>query len=284
MGFSLKQGAIFIAVFISTLIVDFLLFAGLIKSVGEDNTQWLMNNPVLSILAFFVIFFAIPGIVAYYVAFRDESTDDDLSDNIDQGKRLKFAAVFTIMLFLAIMGLLTLTPSKFEPYTMIQIDEEQEFGQLVIPTLIKESTTSTFSFPTPTFILTPTPTTRVTAFSPTSTPLPTSTPTPTFTPTPTPRTPNPPVLEITYPSEMQSIEFTSSSQIFCAVEVPAGGDTSNLQRKHSINDGSWSSYTTIFTLCFNPVEGLNRFQVQYKNKYGDESTMYTRQFNFHKAY
>lgn len=83
---------------------------------------------------------------------------------------------------------------------------------------------------------------------------------------------------------MQSVEFTSSQQKFCVVDIPVGGDYSlGAQRRHNINDGGWSSYVDIFTLCFDPKEGLNRFSLQYKNKYGDESTTYTRQFNFHLA-
>lgn len=115
-------------------------------------------------------------------------------------------------------------------------------------------------------------------------PVPTSTPFPTNTPTPPPRTPNPPIINISYPTEMQSIEFTSPGQNFCIVDSPAGGNTEGVQRKHNLNDAGWTTYSDIFTLCFSPIEGLNRFQVQYRNKYGDESSTYTRQFNFHKAY
>lgn len=79
------------------------------------------------------------------------------------------------------------------------------------------------------------------------------------------------------------MEFTDSGQQFCVVDIPVGGDTSGIQRRQNINDGGWSSYTDIFVLCFEPKEGLNRLQLQYRNKYGDESGMYTRQFNFHRV-
>ena len=115
---------------------------------------------------------------------------------------------------------------------------------------------------------------------PTSTPVPPTAP-PSVQPTPTPRTPNPPIINISYPSEMQSVEM-ESGQSFCVVDTPAGGDTSGLQRKHNINDEGWSLYTDVFTLCFDPKEGLNRIQFQYKNSFGDESVVYTRQFNFHR--
>jgi hypothetical protein len=105
---------------------------------------------------------------------------------------------------------------------------------------------------------------------------------PASTPTPIPptRTPNPPLINITYPSEMQSISIIQD-QTLCVVDVPAGGNTQGLQRKYQLNDGGWSSYASVFTLCLEPKEGLNRLQLQYKNGDGDESTMYTRQFNFH---
>jgi len=108
----------------------------------------------------------------------------------------------------------------------------------------------------------------------------TPSPTPTAAPT---RTPNPPVLSITYPQELQSVELTSPEQQFCVVDVPAGGDTSGLQKKHSINDSAWTSYIDTYSLCFEPKEGLNRFSIQYKNQYGEESVIYTRQFNFHRV-
>jgi hypothetical protein len=102
-------------------------------------------------------------------------------------------------------------------------------------------------------------------------------------PSASPRSPNPPVINITYPEEMQSIEFSKPSQTFCLVDVPAGGDTSGLSRKHNLNDSGWTPYAEEFTLCFEPKEGANRILLQYKNKYGDESGVYTRQFNFHRA-
>lgn len=113
-----------------------------------------------------------------------------------------------------------------------------------------------------------------------SNPTPTKTPTAKSTPTTTPRIANPPIVNITFPTEGQSIEY-SSSQTFCMIDMPAGGNQEGVQRKHDINDGGWTSYSDMFTLCFTPKEGLNRIQLQYKNKFGDESSQYTRQFNFH---
>ncbi|MCR4263457.1 MAG: hypothetical protein NUV98_01930, partial [Candidatus Roizmanbacteria bacterium] len=115
----------------------------------------------------------------------------------------------------------------------------------------------------------------------TATPIPTNTPQPTATPT---RTPNPPIMNISYPQEAQYVEFTSPEQQLCVADVPAGGNTEELERRHNQNDSGWSSYVDIFTYCYVPPEGSNRIQFQYKNAYGDESTVYTRQFNFHKAY
>lgn len=119
--------------------------------------------------------------------------------------------------------------------------------------------------------------------SPTLTPVPpTNTPAPTNTPIPPTRTPNPPVITISYPTDQQTIEFTNSSQNFCLVDSPSGGNTEGIQRKHNLNNGSWTSYADLFTLCFEPNDGQNQIQLQYKNKYGDESSVYTRQFIFHR--
>ena len=86
--------------------------------------------------------------------------------------------------------------------------------------------------PSATAIATPRP---VATLTPTPTPQPTQNPTP--TPQPTPRTANPPVIDITFPSEMQTVEFTSPDQKLCIVDVPKGGNTEGVQRKHTINDG-----------------------------------------------
>lgn len=106
-------------------------------------------------------------------------------------------------------------------------------------------------------------------------------PTPTVIPTSQPKKSNPPIINISYPQEMQSITMTSTQQL-CIVDIPSGGDTSSLQSKNSVNDGGWSAYADIYTVCLDPKEGLNKFQLQYRNKFGDESTVYTRQFTFHR--
>jgi hypothetical protein len=118
--------------------------------------------------------------------------------------------------------------------------------------------------------------------SPSSSPtLTAASPTPIITSTPTtaPRTPNPPIINITYPSEMQSIEFSNPGQQLCLSDTPGGGDTSGLQRNHALNGGAWSGYSPMSTLCFSPNEGLNTIQLRYRNQHGDESTTYTRKFS-----
>ena len=102
------------------------------------------------------------------------------------------------------------------------------------------------------------------------------------TPTNMPKQVNPPVINITYPSDGQIITFTGSSQQLCIVDQPSGGNTTGLQRKVNINNGGWSSYTPISTLCFQPQDGQNSLQLQYKNGAGDESGIYQRQFMFHQ--
>lgn len=147
--------------------------------------------------------------------------------------------------------------------------------------------------PTPTHTATPSPTPSVvpTKLVPTAAPTektilqpPSNTPPPqpTNTPEPTARTPNPPKMKITYPTESQEITL-STGQTFCVVDAPDGGDQTELQRKQNINNGSWTNYATISTLCYDPAEGDNTLQLQYKNKYGEESAVYTVHFKFHKS-
>lgn len=136
----------------------------------------------------------------------------------------------------------------------------------ISPTPSPKSSPVIYNSPTPVVKIQPT----ATSIPATSAPVPTA--------TPTPRVPNPPIIDISYPSEMQTI--TSSSSSICVVDVPAGGNTSGVQRKNNINDAGWTSYSDMSTLCFNPITGLNKIQLQYKNGFGDESSVYTRQFTF----
>jgi len=137
----------------------------------------------------------------------------------------------------------------------------------------------------PTITQAPAPTTIIVA-TPTATqvkdPVNIPVPAPSSTPTPAPRVSNPPLMNISYPSEMQSITM-NQDQTLCVVDVRAGGNTQGLQRKHQLNEDSWSSYVTFFTLCIEPKEGLNRLHLQYKNNDDDESVVYTRQFYFHRT-
>ncbi len=118
----------------------------------------------------------------------------------------------------------------------------------------------------------------------TLTPTPSLSPTPTVTPTPTssPHTSNPPQMNITYPTNGQSISM-NSSQTFCVVDAPGGGDTSGLMRKQNINNAGWNDYQAFSTLCYSPPNGANTLQLQYKNQYGDESSVYSINFTFERT-
>lgn len=149
----------------------------------------------------------------------------------------------------------------------------------ITPTRSAVSTTIPTSKPTvkPTVKVQPT-NTSTTTKTPTSTPHPTPTNTP-LPPTPTPtHTPNPPTITISFPQEGQTI--TQSNSQICIVDVPTGGDTSGLNRRQNINNQGWTGYTSISTLCFNATSGSNSVVLQYKNSYGEESPIYTRNFTY----
>lgn len=110
---------------------------------------------------------------------------------------------------------------------------------------------------------------------------PPSVPTVSLSPT-SDRVANPPLFKITYPTEAQNIEM-GQNQNFCVTDVPDGGDQTGIKRRHNLNNLGWTPYTDIFTLCFEPREGLNRFSLQYKNKFNEESQQYTVSFNFHRV-
>lgn len=130
--------------------------------------------------------------------------------------------------------------------------------------------------PSPTQRPRPTPTPTPTP-NPTVNPSPSPTPTQTPQPTPSPHEVNPPVIEISYPTQEQHVEM-ERGKLICMVDVPIGGDSTGLQRKHSINDGSWTEFVPVFTLCFEPLEGKNKFSVQYRNEFGDENRVQLREF------
>ena len=117
-----------------------------------------------------------------------------------------------------------------------------------------------------------------------SIPAPTVTITPTISPTlpmnPT-SSPNPPTMQISYPSEGQYIELTTS-QTLCIVDVPVGTNTQGLLKRKNINNVGWGSYQAPDGTCFDPYEGQNTFSFQYKNSKGEESIVYIRTFTFHR--
>lgn len=147
----------------------------------------------------------------------------------------------------------------------------------------KVSTTPSPTMKPPSQSKTPTPTKKIASTptkTPQSTPTHTLTPSQTQVPTSTP-IPYPPTFEISYPSEGQYIELTSS-QTLCVVDRPTGNYTAGSLKRRNINNGGWTDYATPDGTCFNPLEGLNTFSFQYKNGQGIESVVYTRSFSFHR--
>jgi hypothetical protein len=92
--------------------------------------------------------------------------------------------------------------------------------------------------------------------SPSASAIPSSpSPSPVVSPSPSPRTPNPPRISITFPNS-DPITY-EPGQTFCVVDVPAGGDTKDVQRQQNINNGGWSGYAGMSTLCYEPIDGQN---------------------------
>lgn len=270
---STKQALIFISTFLGVVAINYIIFVGIFSQISTEIGAWFLNSFVLSIFLLFLFFLGIPSLVSYYVTFRfykAKKIEQGEEDVMNKKNQIIFALVTTVILgILLFVTLNKVLEPKFEPYTFHEIQPGGISELLVTPS---PSVTPGEAVPTPTFP----------GKTYTPTPVPTGKLTPTDTPTPTPtRVPNPPIINISYPSEMQSIEM-DSTQTLCVVDVTAGGDTSGLQRRHNINNGGWVSYTSHFTLCFDPKEDLNRISLQYKNSYGDESVVYTRQFNFHR--
>lgn len=277
-----KSIIIFAVTFIIVAIADIAIFGGLGSQILVGKYEWILNDTILSLLLFFWMFIGMPSLVAYFIAFillkkkkvevnngEINPQQNEVSEKLLEKKQFKIAVAATIILGILITAFIRWgTQPRFLPYTFHGVQP----GELAEPT-----PTIPYAFLTPgENFLSPTPTGRIQPNISAS-----PTPKTVLSPTSSPRTPNPPIINISYPSEMQSINMTQS-QTLCVVDVPAGGNTQGLQRKHQLNDGGWSSYTNLFTLCLEPKEGLNRLQIQYKNGDGDEPTMYTRQFNFHR--
>lgn len=117
---------------------------------------------------------------------------------------------------------------------------------------------------------------------PTSTPKPAVTNTAAPTATPAPANSGPPQVNISYPTEGQSISMDSSQQ-FCAVDSPVS-NTVGLERKYNTSGAGWSSYSGVSSpFCYAPAEGSNTLEFQYRNSNGYESSVYTIHFTFHRT-
>ncbi len=204
--------------------------------------------------------------------------------------RLKNVIIHPTKKQLVVLVIIGITLVMLEIALLIKFNTSSSNGEkkIVNTQKIKKTTPSPVAKLTPTerISVTPVPTikqyvpptlTPTLTVSPTT--VPTNTPQPTSAPT---RVPNPPLMNVSYPQELQYIEM-NSGQTLCVVDVPVGGDSTGIKRKHNENDSGWSLYADMFTYCFSPKEGLNRIQFQYKNSYEEESPVLTRQFTFHRT-
>jgi hypothetical protein len=106
---------------------------------------------------------------------------------------------------------------------------------------------------------------------------------PTATPTPAPaRTANPPQVEILFPSEGQVINYSvnNNSRNICVGYVSRGGDTTDSKFKYSLDGSVWSGYMQLAQLCYDAHDGVNTVQMQFTNRYNEESSVITRTFVF----
>lgn len=215
------------------------------------------------------------------------SIPDPTISNPNQSKKPSFLRIVYLLGGILFFGMLVLVlfiknnPTHTLPDLSGETDEKNLNSVVPIsPTTTSSITISVTSKPTqkptiqasPTTLLQPTNTIK-----PTNTSIPTPTPMPTSTPMPTPtRAPNPPVISIDFPQEGQVV--TQSSSQICISDVPSGGDTSGVNRRQNINNGGWTGYASMTTLCFNASTGANSFMLQYKNSHNEESPIYTRNF------
>lgn len=98
------------------------------------------------------------------------------------------------------------------------------------------------------------------------------------------RASNPPIGQISWPGENETIYGNSSSETICIVDSMIGGDVLGVERRFKYNNGSFGSYKTLgdnSTRCFVPSVGANNFSVQFRNKYSEESPTYSRTFYFY---
>lgn len=95
------------------------------------------------------------------------------------------------------------------------------------------------------------------------------------------RIPNPPNVSISWPTEGETI----TSDNFCFVDAPTGGDQAGVQERRNVNNQGWESYAPVYpshSTCYSPSDGANTLSVQLKNQYGEEGNVYTRNFIYHK--
>lgn len=193
-----------------------------------------------------------------------------------------------VVYFFAVMLFMTVTLVVFGVYkssSSKKITEENNPTPSPVPSaaLVASPSASPLVKPTPVKTKTPTPTVEPFPTStPTPTPSPTPTPLPLTTPTPTPTpVPETPQFNISYPTSGQSIEMTTN-QTLCVVEVPVSGNRDGLQVKRNINSQGWTSYASYGSYCFDPPNGNNKYEVQFKNQYNQETPIYSVEFTFQR--
>lgn len=141
----MKKYLIFIGTFLLSFVVAGIFLIGIMKLIDDTNPGFINTPP--SMVVMFIVFLAIPSLVAYYVAFEfkksKKKVELEIEHDHEKGVEVEkpshhkkeshwlFALIATFVILGAIIGFFVLLPGvQWEPYSFTSIDENSEFQKI----------------------------------------------------------------------------------------------------------------------------------------------------------
>lgn len=157
----MRRYLIFIGTFFLSTIAIYIFFIGIILLLIDNNPSFANQPPSLIIM--FIIFFTIPALIAYYVAFelrKHKKPEEGAVIEAKKEPKIKekshwlFALIASTAIIGGIVGLLFIFPPiKIAPYSFTEVnDNEFKKNATPSPTQITDET-ATWKTPSPTSII-----------------------------------------------------------------------------------------------------------------------------------
>lgn len=144
----MKKYLVFIGTFVLSFIGAGIFLIGIMKLIDDANPGFINNPP--SIVGMFIIFLAIPSLIAYYMAFEFKKSKKMAGLGLELGSGVEvekpqnqkkeshwlFALIATFVIGGIIIGLLVIFPPiHWAPYSFIGVDDS-EFQKIPTPSVV----------------------------------------------------------------------------------------------------------------------------------------------------